>query len=88
MNHSEGHPVLHAHLQVDVDTFLAVTRQVDRLTALVASVRTEAETREALQIVESLYEQANGSHCNCRVEGWYRSTRRLLGAPVAWQPVR
>jgi hypothetical protein len=87
MNHNDQHPVLHAHQQCDVDTFLAVTRQVDRLNALIGQCRNDADTREALQIVESLYEQSKGGFCNCRVEPWYRATRRLLGAPVAWQPV-
>jgi hypothetical protein len=88
MNHAEGHPALHACQQVDADTRAAITRQVARLDALLGQrFKTSEERQEAIALVESVYEQTKGTFCNCRIEGWYTTTRGALGVSVSWTPL-
>ena len=95
MNHGEGHPCEHAVLQCDRDTKNAIAGQIARLEELKAQLgqlpasSPEAQTlrREAIRIVNQLYEQCKATHCSCRISSWYYQTSVALGAPMSWTPL-
>ncbi len=95
MIHSEGHPCEHANLQCDGASKDAVAGQIMRLDDLKCqlgqlpadSPEAQAVRREAIKIVNQLYESLKGSFCNCRISGWYHRTSAELGAPLSWEPM-
>ena len=67
--------------QHEQGTMRALVAQVDRLDALLAlSERTEDERRQAISIVETLFETAKCAGLPS-VANWYRHARSLLGNP-------
>ncbi len=95
MNHGEGHPCQHAALQCDQASKEAVAGQIATLDELkaqlgqlvVGSPEAEAVRREAIRVVNVLYEQTKGSFCNCRISNWYWRISAELGAPLSWTPM-
>ena len=95
MIHSEGHPCEHANLQCDGASKDAVAAQIVRLDNLKCqlgqlpadSPEAQSVRREAIKIVNQLYESLKGSFCSCRIPGWYYRTSAEWGAPLSWTPM-
>ncbi len=95
MNHGAEHACLHASLQVDGPSKDAVRAGIKKLDDLKCqlgqlpadSPEAQAVRREAIKIVNQLYESLKGSFCNCRISGWYHRTSAELGAPLSWEPM-
>ncbi len=78
MNHGEGHPIMHACLQVPRDERDAMAGQIvrfDKAMACLAGDLSEGEVapaiKEAANALSNLYEFGKTSWCNCRVASWY-----------------
>ncbi len=94
MNHAEQHPVLHASLQESRETRDARIHQLARLDDLQAelgrladSPEAEVTRREAIRVLNGLYEECKTSHCSCLISTWYYRTSAELGAPLSWEPM-
>ena len=91
INHGDQHPVLHASLQESRETREARVRQLARLdelkAQLPASPEAESTRREAVRVLNQLYEETKGAHCSCRISSWYYQTSVALGAPLSWTPL-
>ena len=95
INHAEQHPVLHASLQESRETREARIRQLARLDELQAqlaqlptdSPEVESTRREAVKVLNQLYEETKSSHWSCKISSWYYQTSVALGAPPSWTPV-
>ncbi len=89
------HPVMHASEGETRETREARQRQLDKLNQLQAQLaqlpadlpETEATRREAVRVLNGLYEECKTSHCSCLISGWYHRTSAELGSPLSWTPM-
>ncbi len=89
------HPVMHASEDETGVTREARQRQLARLDELQGqlaqlptdSPEAEAARREAVRVLNGLYEECKGSMCSCMISNWYHRTSSKLGAPLSWEPM-
>ena len=89
------HPVLHASEGETGETREARARQLARLYVLQTqlgqlpadSPEAEVARREAIRVLNGLYEECKGSMCSCMISNWYHRTSAELGAPLSWEPM-
>lgn len=88
------HPVLHASEHETRETREARQRQLDKLEELRALLgqlsdppEVERVRREALRVLNSLFEQCKVSYCSCSISHWYYRVSAELGYPLSWEPL-
>jgi len=94
-NPDNSHPVLHASLDETHETREARQRQLEKLNQLQGqltklptnSPQAEKVRREAIRVLNGLYEECKGSMCSCMISNWYYKTSAELGAPLSWMPL-
>ncbi len=89
------HPVMHASETETGETREARARQLDKLDDLqiqlgqlpAYSPEAQRVRREAIRVLNGLYEECKTSHCSCMISNWYYRTSAELGAPLSWTPM-
>ena len=89
------HPVLHASETETGETREARQRQLHRLDELrhrlgqlsVHSPEAKVTQREAIKVLNQLFEACKFSHCSCKISNWYWRISADLGAPLSWTPL-